>query len=97
MSFGKRLEQYTLKRPHEVLIVDAIINGDNDQVLVFKGFSSSLLQSTAYDPDVPILPDTSEILSIDRLASPYHPTSPRYLEQGLSLEEMEKLLAEVGV
>ncbi|NJN86531.1 MAG: hypothetical protein HC881_09735 [Leptolyngbyaceae cyanobacterium SL_7_1] len=96
-SFGKRLEQYTLRRPNEVLIVDAVIDGENDQVLIFKGFSSSLLRSTAYDPDVPILPSGAEILSIDRLQSPYHPTSPHYLEQGLSLEAMETLLAKVGV
>ncbi|MEO3704707.1 hypothetical protein [Trichormus azollae] len=96
-SIGKRLEQYTVKRPQEVLIVSISIADDQDKIAVFKGFSSSLMQSTAFDPDVPVLPDKATIISIDRIASPYNPESPRYIQQGISWEAMEALLLELGI
>jgi hypothetical protein len=37
--------------------VSISIADDQDKIAVFKGFSSSLMQSTAFDPDVPLLPD----------------------------------------
>jgi hypothetical protein len=93
----RRLEQYTTKRPQEVLIVRIEINGETDEIAIFKGFSSSLMRPTAFDPDVPVLPDTAKILEIDRLFSPYNPTKPRYIQQGLTWDMMELLLIEVGV
>jgi hypothetical protein len=96
-SIGFRLEQYTLKRAQEVLLVTAEIAGERDQVAIFRGFSSSLMRSTHPDPDVPVLPEEAQIVTIDRLQSPYNPASPRYIQQGLSLEEMQTLLAEVQV
>lgn len=92
-----RLEQYTIKRPQEVLVVSANVEGEADQILIFKGFSSSLMRPTAFDPDLPVLADTAEITAIDRLHSPYQPSNPRYIQQGLSLEEVRSLLEEVGV
>lgn len=96
-SIGLRLEQYTLKRPQEVLLVTAEVGDDTDQIAIFKGFSSSLVRPTAFDPDVPILPEDARIVSIDRLQGPYHPQSPRYIQQGLTWKDMQALLAEVGV
>jgi hypothetical protein len=95
-SIGKRLEQYTVKRPQEVLLVTVEIDGEQDQIAIFKGFSSSLMRQTAFDPDVPVLPDTAKIISIDRLASPYTPEAPRYIEQALAWETMETLLQKAG-
>jgi hypothetical protein len=96
-SVGKRLEQYTAKRPQEVLLVTAEITGEPDQIAIFKGFSSSLMRPTAFDPDVPVLPDGAYIITIDRLASPYNPAAPRYIQQGLTWETIQPLLSEVGV
>ena len=96
-SIGHRLEQYTLKRPQEVLMVTAEIAGEWDQILIFKGFSSSLVRSTAFDPDVPVLPDDAEIKTIDRLQSPYRPEAPLYIQQGLALQDVLLLLEKVGV
>lgn len=96
-SIANRLEQYTIKRPSEVLLVAAEISGEPDQILIFKGFSSSLMRSTAFDPDVPVLPESARIVSIDQVKSPYNPDAPRYIERGLTWETMEPLLAEVGV
>jgi hypothetical protein len=92
-----RLEQYTLKRPQEVLLVTAEIAGEPDEIAVFKGFSSSLVRSTAFDPDVPVLSTDAKIVAIDRLVAPYRPNQPQYIQQGLTWEEMQRLLEEVGV
>jgi hypothetical protein len=96
-SIGKRLEQYTTKRPQEVLIVTVEIADEQDTIAIFKGFSSSLMRPTAFDADVPVMPDGANILNIDRVASPYNLEAPRYLQQGISWEAMEALLLEVGV
>lgn len=92
-----RLEKYTEQRRQEVLLVTAEIEGETDQVAIFRGFSSSLVRSTAFDPDVPVLPETANILAIDRLAGPLDPANPRYIQQGLTWEAVQSLLAEVGV
>lgn len=96
-SVAQRLEQYTTKRSQEVLLVTVDIDGEQDQIAIFKGFSSSLMRPTAYDPDIPVLSDRAKIISIDRVASPYDPQSPRYIQQGLTWETMQPLLSEVGV
>ncbi|MBE9041678.1 hypothetical protein IQ235_12895 [Oscillatoriales cyanobacterium LEGE 11467] len=96
-NIGKYLEQYTITRPQEVLLVTAQIEGQTDRIAIFKGFSSSLMRSTAFDPEIPVLPDEAEILSIDRVASPYHPDNPQYIEKGLTWETMQPLLDRAGI
>ncbi|MBD2089731.1 hypothetical protein H6F67_07675 [Microcoleus sp. FACHB-1515] len=97
VSIAQRLEQYTLKRPGEVLLVNAEIDGEPDQIAIFKGFSSSLVRSTAFDPDVPVLPESAKILTIDRLEAPFNPADPRYIQQAIDWDAMQMLLAAVGV
>lgn len=96
-SIGQRLEQYTIKRPNEVLLVSVEIAGQPDQIAIFKGFSSSLMNPTSFDPDVPVIPNDVKIEAIDRLESPYNPNSPRYLQQGLTWATFEPLLKAAGV
>lgn len=96
-SINKRLEQYTVKRPQEVLLVTVESDGERDEIAIFRGFSSSLMRPTAFDPDVPVISENAKIITIDRLKSPYNPESPQYLEQGLSLEAMESLFAQINV
>jgi hypothetical protein len=92
LSIGKRLEQYTLKHPKEVLLVAIEVQGQPDQVAIFKGFSSSLMCPTAFDADVPVIPDRAKVLLVDRLESPYNPKAPRYIEQGLRWDTFEAIL-----
>jgi len=97
-SIGLRLEQYTLKRRHEVLMVNlATAAGEADSVMVYAGFSSSLVRATNFDPDVAIIAPDSQIISIDRLYSPYDPSDPQYIESGLTLSDIEKTLQEMGI
>jgi hypothetical protein len=97
-TIAHRLEQYTLKkRPPEVLLVNVEIEGEADQIAIFKGFSSSLMRPTAFDPDISVLPENALILTIDRLAAPYNPQSPQYIQQNLNWEMMEALLKAIGI
>lgn len=92
LNIAQKLEQYTLKKLDEVLLVEVEIEGENDQIIIFKGFSSSLMRPTNFDPDIPIIPPTATIIKIDRLVSPYNPHKPNYIQQNLTWEEMEILL-----
>ncbi len=94
MSIAKRLEHYTLKHPQEVLLVLVEIKGETDQIIIFKGFSSSLICPTSFDPDIAVLTNNAKIITIDRLASPYNPHNPHYIQQGLTWEQMQELLLE---
>ncbi|MBD2230635.1 hypothetical protein [Phormidium tenue] len=97
MTPGFRLEQYTLRIPQVVLLVQAISDGEVDEVLIFRGFSSSLMHPTAADPEVPVLPGTADIKAIDIMAGPYNPAAPQYLHRGLSWTDMLPLLESAGV
>ncbi|NER33919.1 MAG: hypothetical protein F6J93_07705 [Oscillatoria sp. SIO1A7] len=93
-SIARRLEQYTTQRPGEVLLVRVEIDGEADEIAIFKGYSSSLMRSTAFDPDIPVLPDGAKIISIDRARSPLNPKAPDYIQQGLTWETIQPLLDE---
>jgi hypothetical protein len=97
MSREKRLEQYTLLHPDEVLLVSVETEGEPDEIVVFKGFSSSLMRSTACDPDTPLLTENTQILSVDRIKSPYRACNPQYIQQGLTWAEIEVFLQEMGL
>ena len=97
-SPGSRLEKYTLQRKSEVLMVELqTASGEEDIVTVYAGFSSSLMRSTAFDPDVPIIAADSQIISIDRLASPYNQDNPQYIASGLTWTEMEHILRQMNI
>ncbi len=86
-TLASQLENYTLQHPQEVLIVHAQIEQQTDEIVVFRGFSSSLMRPTEFDPEVPVLPDSAQIIHIDRLKGPYQPQSPQYIEKEIPLEE----------
>ncbi len=97
LSAGTRLEQYSLRCLDEVLMVEATVAGEPDQVMIFKGFSSSLMRATDYNPDVPVLPMEAEIVAVDRLRGPYQPQTPEYIARGVSWAEFETLLESLGL
>jgi hypothetical protein len=93
----KQLERYTLQHPEEVLLVKVQWADELDEITIFKGFSSSLMRQTAFDPDVPIIPPESVVLSVDRFHSPYNPSQPQVIEQGLSWDQFSARLALDGI
>lgn len=86
------LEQYTLRHPEQVLLVNALVADSPQQVIVFRGFSSSLTGATAFDPDLPVLPAEATLQTIDILIAPYRPDQPNYLERSVSWGDMEQRL-----
>ncbi len=86
-TIQKQLEQYTEERSKEVLIATIDIDGIQEEIIIFNGFSSCLSRATEPDPDLPIIPSNARVLSIDKLKAPYNPAQPEYIQQGLSWEE----------
>ncbi len=88
----EQLEKYSQQHPEEVLAVQAKERGESIEIIIFKGFSSSLTSATAFDPDLPILSEQAQIIRIDRLASPYNPNEPKYIQANLTTIEFSQLL-----
>lgn len=96
-NVSRLLEKYTLKYPQEVLLVTIKEGEEEDQIAIYRGFSSSLMRPTAFDPDQPIMSSKAEIISIDRLMSPYNPNNPKYIQQSLSWSQMQQILTKAGI
>lgn len=95
VAIAQSLESYSRHHPEEVLLVTTINNaGEEDQVMIFKGFSSSLMQPTDFNPDNSVFAADAKFVSLDRLQSPYNPANPIYIEQNLAWEAMQQLLDE---
>ncbi|MCM1985239.1 DUF7734 family protein [Lyngbya confervoides] len=95
-SPGDRLEQYTLAHPDEVFLVQAEVAGEPDEVIIFRGFSSSLMQPTAYDLEVPVLPQGAKIQRVDHLRGPYDPRNPQPIQENLSWPQTHAFLISQG-
>ncbi|CAI5467110.1 unnamed protein product [Closterium sp. Yama58-4] len=88
----RRVEQYTERVPGEVVVLNALVDGEEDEVVVFRGFSSSLVLPTASDPSDPVLPASAAISSVDRVRGPFNPARMEYIQQGMRWEEFDQLL-----
>ncbi|MEI6428144.1 MAG: hypothetical protein WCO45_07100 [Pseudanabaena sp. ELA607] len=91
-SIAELLETYSRRHPQEVLLVNLQADDKIDEVMIFKGFSSSLMHPTAYDADVAVIPDHAEVLYISRLKAPYQPNAPQYLQEKISWAQFLELL-----
>lgn len=80
------LEYYTQSVKEEALVVRAEVDKQEVEVVIFKGFSSSLSHSTCPDPSRSILPVRAVIKSIDRIKGPFNPSNIQYIDKGLSWE-----------
>ena len=52
------------------------------ELLIFRGFSSSITHPTAFDPDQPALPDGSQLETAELLEGPLRPGAERLLRSG---------------
>ncbi|KAL2518709.1 hypothetical protein Adt_14956 [Abeliophyllum distichum] len=86
------LETYTQSVKDEVLLVKAIVDGEEAEVLVFKGFSSCLSYKTSANPSTSVIPARAVIKSIDRIKGPFDPSNIQYIEKGLTLEAFKTRL-----
>ncbi|KAK9115117.1 hypothetical protein Syun_021914 [Stephania yunnanensis] len=86
------LESYTEYKMNEALLVRAMVDNQEEQVLIFKGFSSSLSYGTSPDPSRSVLPARAVITSIDRVKGPFDPSNIEYIEKGLTLDAFKNRL-----
>ncbi|CAN4092056.1 unnamed protein product [Withania somnifera] len=80
------LESYSQSVRNEALLVKALVDEEQVEVLIFKGFSSCLSYRTSPDPSKSVLPSRAMIKCIDRIKGPFDPSNIVYLEKGLTME-----------
>ncbi|MCL7041494.1 hypothetical protein MKW94_025976 [Papaver nudicaule] len=90
------LESYSESARSEALLVRAIVDGQEEEVLIFKGFSSCLSYRTSPDPSRSILPERAVIKSIDRIRGPFDPSNIEYIEKGLTLKDFQRRIEETN-
>ncbi|KAL5709306.1 hypothetical protein ACHQM5_020010 [Ranunculus cassubicifolius] len=86
------LESYSETARNEALLVRAMVDNQEEEILIFKGFSSCLSYRTSSDPSRSILPARAVITSIDRVVGPFHPSNIEYIEKGLTWDTFKDRL-----
>lgn len=80
-----RLEELSRARPDRVLRltgtcpVEAAVEHEPFELLIFRGFSSSTTHPTAFDPDRPALPEGTRIEAAELLQGPLDPAAEQRL------------------
>ncbi|EXB32325.1 hypothetical protein L484_005529 [Morus notabilis] len=83
------LEAYSQSSREEALLVKAEVDAQEVELLIFKGFSSSLSYGTSPDPSKSILPARAVIKTVDIVKGPFDPSNIEYLQKGLSWEKFK--------
>ena len=74
------LESISRDRPDRALRLQGRMgDGEALEVVIFRGFSSSLTHPTAFDPDQPLLPSEARIESAVLLQAPLNPAAEQVL------------------
>ena len=74
------LESISRDRPDRALRLQGQMgDGEALEVVIFRGFSSSLTHPTAFDPDQPLLPSEATIESAVLLQAPLNPVAEQVL------------------
>ena len=74
------LESISRDRPDRALRLQGEMgNGEALEVVIFRGFSSSLTHPTAFDPDQPLLPSEAKIEFAVLLQAPLNPAVEQVL------------------
>jgi hypothetical protein len=58
------------------------------ELLIFRGFSSSVSHPTAFDPDQPALPAEARVLEAELLQGPLNPAAEQRLAGPMAPEEL---------
>lgn len=78
------LEAISRTRPDRVLRLRGELAGESGELepfelLIFRGFSSSVSHPTSFDPDQPALPASASVATAELLAAPLNPAAERQL------------------
>lgn len=79
-----QLEELSRSRPDRVLRLTGELPGDRGgmepfELLIFRGFSSSVSHPTGFDPDQPALPETATLKAAELLQGPLNPAAEQRL------------------
>jgi len=102
----KRMERFTKARPGEVLLARyrREPGGEEDEVIVYRGASSSLVRRTEREEAMSVLAPRSRLASVDWMQGPFKPTrkavdpegtqgdDQEYFKKGLTRREVELIL-----
>ncbi len=91
------LERYSHDHPQEVLRVQVEADGEVDLVLIYRGYSSSLMRATPSDPEEAVIPRQARFLQLERLSAPYHPDRSQVLAVYREWSELTAWLEQVGI
>jgi hypothetical protein len=91
------LERYTQQVPREVLRLQLQVEGELDCVVIFRGFSSSLMRATPTDLNQPVIPPAAKLIRLDRLQAPFNPDHPQVIAADLDAAATLALLRSVGL
>lgn len=80
------LEIYSQSCREEALIVTAIVDDEEVEVVIFKGVSACLSGETAVDPARSVLPERAVITKIDRVRGPFDPSQIHYIQKDISFQ-----------
>ena len=84
------LEELSRSRPDRVLRLRGELPAEAGwepfELLIFRGFSSSVSHPTAFDPDCPALPESARILGAELLQGPLNPAAEQVLAGPCSAE-----------
>ena len=96
VSLLAQLEERSRSRPDRVLRLTGELPGQNGperfELLIFRGFSSSVSHPTAFDPDQPALPPLAQVQAAELLQGPLNPSA----EQRLAGPMAPELLLDPG-
>ena len=75
-----QLEELSRSRPDRVLRLTGELPGEAGamepfELLIFRGFSSSVSHPTAFDPDQPALPESARLMRAELLQGPLNPAA----------------------
>jgi hypothetical protein len=85
-----QLEAISRSRPDRVLRLSGQLPAEGGEelfeLLIFRGFSSSVSHPTAFDPDQPALPPGAQIQAAELLQGPLNPAAEEVLAGPLAPE-----------
>ncbi len=84
-----KLEAYSAAHRDEVLWVTVTVDGEPEEITVYRGFTSALSRTTPPDPETPVLPPQAVVVQVVRVRAPFQPAHPQVLGTPLTWEAFE--------
>jgi hypothetical protein len=93
----RRIEELSRSRPDRVVRLTGELPGEDGpeafELLIFRGFSSSVSHPTAFDPDQPALPAEARVQAAELLQGPLNPVAEQRLAGPMAPERLLDPLA----